>query len=200
MHSNHVTVNGEKVSKSLGNGIRLQEIVEKGYSPEVVRLHILESHYRSQSKFSWESLEAAKNRLQDILAMADLRWQIIETRNPSPQLFDDAMRNIKSALEDDLNTPKALAALSDVASKRLSILSMGSRESLDKFLGFIDAALGLGLSGRANITNEQTGLITERENARRAQDWSKSDSIRSDLAAQGINLEDFQTGSVWYRS
>src|SRR5438045_5676689 len=74
-HSNHVMVEGEKISKSLSNGIRLQDVLARDIPPEAVRLHVLESHYRSQSHFSWDSLEAAHNRLQDLRALAALRWQ-----------------------------------------------------------------------------------------------------------------------------
>ncbi|HET8709204.1 MAG TPA: cysteine--tRNA ligase, partial [Candidatus Saccharimonadales bacterium] len=75
LHTNHITIEGEKISKSLGNGITLEDIEARGFSLEAFRLHVLESHYRSQSKFSWESLEAAANRLQAYEAMADRQWQ-----------------------------------------------------------------------------------------------------------------------------
>src|SRR5438876_825568 len=75
LHSNHITIEGEKIAKSAGNGITLEDIEAKGISLEAFRLHVLESHYRSQSKFSWESLQAAQNRLNDLHAWADLRHQ-----------------------------------------------------------------------------------------------------------------------------
>jgi cysteinyl-tRNA synthetase len=77
MHANHVTVEGEKISKSLGNGITLEDIEGKGFTLSAFRLHVLESHYRSQSKFSWESLAAAQNRLQRWQAIADKRYQVV---------------------------------------------------------------------------------------------------------------------------
>ena len=76
MHTNHIMVNDEKISKSLGNSVTLEDIEAKGYSLEAFRLHVLESHYRSQSKFSWDSLEAAQNRLRAYNAFADLVWQL----------------------------------------------------------------------------------------------------------------------------
>ena len=108
LHSNHVTVDGEKISKSLGNGIRLQDITAKGISPMAVRLHVLESHYRSQSKFSWESLQAAQNRLQDLRAVAALRWQPRAVSHDSTTFaFEDVPAELTRLLADDLNTPQA---------------------------------------------------------------------------------------------
>jgi cysteinyl-tRNA synthetase len=197
MHSNHVTVNGEKISKSLGNGIRLQDLGERGFTPEDLRLHILESHYRSQSKFSWESLEAAKNRLQDLKAMAALQWQ---PKDVSATIgLKQVAQKLTEYLANDLDTPRALAYLSDVSSQLQG--SLLSEDNLDDFrfvLEVIDASLGLKLTTVSDITEEQKSIIAEREAARNTKDWAKSDQLRDELQAQGIALRDTTQKTIWY--
>ncbi|HEY5806296.1 MAG TPA: cysteine--tRNA ligase [Candidatus Saccharimonadales bacterium] len=198
LHSNHVTANSEKISKSLGNGIRLPEIVDRGYLPEVLRLHILESHYRSQSKFSWESLAAAKNRLKSYERMADLQFQPVE----SDVWFaaDQSVKFILEALQDDLNTPEALAILSALASRTEEQLI--SSTEIDQFydaLKQLDELFGLNLSKRQDITGEQKALIAQREEVRGAKDWTRSDELRRILTDQGIGVRDTAYGPIWYR-
>lgn len=202
MHSNHVTVNGEKISKSLGNGIRLQEIVEKGFSPMVVRLHILESHYRSQSKFSWESLEAAKNRLDSLRAFADLRWQLNPDNAATTDFdFDSAKGLIKEALESDLGTPQALAVLNAAEQFLIAhIPGTQQKEEFEAFLQYIDDVLGLDLMNSENISDDLKKIVAQRKQARQAKNWAKSDELRSKLTEQGIDVRDTPHGTIWHRT
>lgn len=199
LHSNHVTVNGEKISKSLGNGIRLQEILEQGISPEAIRLHILESHYRSQSKFSLESLQSAQNRLTNLRAMAARRHQP-STSGDSVQTGQlDALRTaIQNALSEDLDTPSALATLSQLEGI-IDTDGIGP-ETQASFIGlleWLDKAFGLNLAVVPDISLEQKRLITERQNARVAKDWKKSDELRDVLASQNIIVRDTDLGPIW---
>lgn len=200
LHSNHVTVDGEKISKSTGNGIRLQEIIEKGISPEALRLHVLESHYRSQSKFSWESLQAAENRLRDLRAMAALRWQPRKVAHDGTTFaLRDVVDHVLACLNNDLNTPQALAFLSEV-STQLNLVHI-QEDMVDHFeamLQGLDNLLGLRLSEVSDISEEQKRLISHREHARGAQDWKKSDEIRDQLHEQGIGVQDAAHGVIWF--
>jgi cysteinyl-tRNA synthetase len=202
MHGNHVTVNGEKISKSLGNGIRLQDVAEKGIPPEAVRLHVLESHYRSQSKFSWDSLISARNRLRDLRAMAALRWQApITTSDSSTFALLDVPLQLTGLLSDDLNTPQALAYLSEVSTQLQVVLI--ERDMVDHFeamLQSIDDLLGLNLMGESDITQEQKKLVAERSKAREEQDWARADAVRDQLLEQGITVRDMPHGAIWSRS
>ncbi len=200
LHSNHVTANGEKISKSLGNGIRLQDIADKGIPPQAVRLHILESHYRSQSKFSWDGLEAAKNRLQDIKAMAVLRWQARPTVGDSATFaLEDVPLELKRIVADDLNTPQAMAFLSQITGQLLTVLiETDMVEHFEAMLRGIDELFGLGLMDLPDITESQKRLIADRELARSSQDWTKSDDIRAELASQGVGVRDTPQGSIWF--
>ncbi len=201
MHSNHITVNEQKISKSLGNGIRLQEVTEKGISPETVRLHVLESHYRSQSKFNWESLRAAQNRLRDLRAMAALRWQVPRTTTDSSTFaLLDVPIQLTRLLAEDLDTPRALAYLSEVATQLQAVLV--EQDMVDHFetmLQSIDDLLGLNLMAEEDITFEQKKLIAERSADRAAGDWAKADNARDKLLEQGITLRDMPHGAIWSR-
>jgi cysteinyl-tRNA synthetase len=202
MHSNHITIEGQKISKSLGNGITLEDVEAKGYSLEVLRLHVLESHYRSQSKFSWDSLEAAQNRLNDIYAWADLRHQpSADTMTDElDQLFKSTREDILAALQDDLNTPVALASLSKLMNYMSNIPIPGVEgDYTDGTLALLENAFGLPLAHRPDITDEQKDLVAARESARKNKDWTAADTARDQLLEQGIGLRDKPYGVQWYR-
>ena len=197
MHTNHIMVNDEKISKSLGNSVTLEDIEAKGYSLEAFRLHVLESHYRSQSKFSWDSLEAAQNRLRAYNAFADLVWQLPSETDSST--LHESRNEILSYLQNDLNTPEVLAKLSYIESNWQSLIETENSKSLTDFLSFIDEALGLKLSERKDISEEQKITINNRNEARQNQDWTKSDELRNELLEQGIGLRDISNRSIWFR-
>lgn len=198
MHSNHLMVNGEKISKSLGNGIGLSEVTERGIPLLALRLHALESHYRSQSRFSWDSLEAAQNRLQTLREMAALKWQASEQAAGGAELMQ-AADEILGMLQNDLDTPSALARLSEAADTvRASGVKPGELNALASFLEFLDQILGLNLSAVTDISAEQKTLIAQREQARTNQDWQASDKLRGELARQKIGLRDTAAGAVWF--
>lgn len=200
LHSNHVLIEGEKISKSLGNGIRLKDITERGISLEAFRLHVLESQYRSQSKFSWESLQAAQNRLKNWQATAVLRWQPVEGVGDAPTyVLPEVSSLLRDTLADDLNTPAALALLSDVFTQLDTVLVYKEHsQELINLLQSVDDILGLKLSELPDIAGEQKKLIAAREGARQAKDWAQADSLRDQLVEQGIGLRDTPHGAIWY--
>jgi len=198
MHSNHITIEGEKISKSLDNGITLEDIEERGISLQAFRLHVLESHYRSQSKFSWESLAAAQNRLRNWREAMATRWQeavlpmVGADGDISAPQFKEALF---AALSDDLNTVKALQLIDAVASKALAGAVCGA--CLDNIAETVQDALGINLIVE-NISDAQRELIQSREQARTDKDWAKSDKLRDDLTEQGIGLRDTPNGAIWF--
>ena len=200
MHANHVTVDNEKISKSLGNTISLEDIEAKGLSLMAFRLHVLESHYRSQSKFSWQSLRAANQRLKALEAMADLIWQPLGSSAKSTN-FGDVFKRILGDMQNDLNTPAVLASLSQLQTQlEESLLSPEEIKAFRQFLESIDQLLGLQLASRPDISEAQKQLIKQRTAARAAEDWPTSDAARHQLADQGIGLRDTPQGTVWYRT
>lgn len=198
LHSNHVLINDEKIAKSLGNGIRIEDVTAKGFDPMVLRLHVLESHYRSQSKFSWESLEAAKNRLHSYQRMADLRFQPV--KSDVWLAADQSLEAMLSALKNDLNTPEALAILSELASRAEErLISSAEMDQFEDALERLDDMLGLKLSAREDINDEQKDLIAQRQEVRGAKDWTRSDELRDTLASRGVGVRDTPYGPIWHR-
>jgi cysteinyl-tRNA synthetase len=198
MHSNHISINGEKISKSLGNSITLEELEAKGYNEEVLRVNILESHYQSQSKFSWDSLEAAKQRLIDFKAMAVLRYQLVD--NVDSQIDPSkTIEDLKLLLTNNLETPAIMAYLSELATGLISSgISPKDEQNFTKVLLHIDNLLGLKLSEVMNIDEEALNLISERQAARQNKDWQSSDDIRKELKDKyNLLILDTPTGPVW---
>lgn len=200
LHSNHVMVNGEKISKSLGNGIRLQQVADKGISPEAIRLHILESHYRSQSKFSWNGLTGAQNRLHAYQSMADQKWQAHNQGAMDIEQLEKATQAIRTALLDDLNTPAVLTILSQLeATIDNGGINTECQEAYGLFLNWLDDALGLKLAETKDISLKQKQLLQQRQIARDTKDWLRSDKLRDELQSQGIGVRDTTLGQIWFR-
>ena len=199
-YNEHLLVDGRKMSKSLGNIYTLKDIQDKGFDPLAFRLLVLQAHYRSQAHFSWENLEAAQNRLQDLRALAALRWQPRKVAHDSgTEALRDIPGELADILADDLDTPRALAYLSRVSAQLLAVHI--EEDMVDHFVAMlqgIDALLGLGLLDVKDITTEQKGLLAERERARAAKDWKRSDEIRKKLVSQGVGLSDHPHGVIWF--
>lgn len=184
LHNNHMMVEGQKISKSLGNGFTLVDLEKRGYSPMDFKMLVLQSHYRSQSNFTWEALEAAKKRLLNLYAWADLAHQQDKVDATSLKVED-----ILAPLENDLHTSNVLVAIE-------AQLEKAPTEDL---LAAIDQLLGLDFSGRTDIAEAEKELIKNREQARKNENWTESDRLRDELAQQNIGLNDTDRGTVWYR-
>lgn len=201
-HNEHILVDGKKMAKSAQNFYTLQDIVAKGYDPLAFRLLVLQSHYRKPTHFSWDNLAAAENRLAELQAWADLRWQAKTTAMPAEldELFGATRRAITEALANDLDTPKALSTLSKLVSHMSDIAIPGVEgQHTEGTLALIDQAFGLQLGNRQDISDDQKQLLEAREQARAKQDWALSDKLRADLAAQGLGVRDTAHGAYWYR-
>jgi cysteinyl-tRNA synthetase len=183
-HTEHMMVDGQKMSKSLGNVYLLDDITKQA-PLEAFRLLMLQSHYRSQQNFSWEALEAANNLLSNLYAWADLQFQA------EPKTNSQKLDKFKRLINDDLNTPQALAALSEMATENFAPSPTLLKE--------LDSYLGIGLSNRKDITNEQKDLITKRQKARDDKDFNSSDELRKELLDQKLEIEDIPSGSRWRR-
>jgi cysteinyl-tRNA synthetase len=202
-HNEHILVDGKKMAKSAGNFYTLQDIIDKGYDPLAFRLLVLQGQYRSQTHFSWDNLEAAQNRLNDIRAWADLRYQPGTDVFPDELdlLFKSTREDVASALQNDLNTPLALAALGKLMDYMSNIPVPGVEgKYTDGTLQFLDDTLGLDIAHRSDITDMQKQLIHDRETARQAKDWARSDELRDQLKDQDIGLRDTSyQGAIWFR-
>lgn len=201
-HNEHILVDGKKMAKSANNFYTLQDIIDKGYDPLAFRLLVLQAHYRSQAHFSWENLDAAQNRLNDIRACADMRYQpMVDTMAEElDQLFKTTREEIRDAMLNDLDTPSALSILSKFVNYVLNTnIPRTEGKYSDGTLAFFDSVFGLQLANRPDITDEQKQIIAAREQARTAKDWNQSDTLRDKLKEQGIGLRDTSRGAIWYR-
>ncbi len=203
VHANHIKVNGTKMSKSLGNIYTLKDITDKGFDIQAFKLMILSKHYRTEGNFTWENLEASQNLLNNLRRFADLLWELPDTSSTEFSFLNGISSNIKKSFNNDLDSPQALMHLSSAENQWIRVLSTESKKSFKDFLVMIDDMLGLNLSTTRDITDEQYGILEEREAARKSQDWIKSDRLRDELKAQGIGLRDTEKaikhGAIWYR-
>jgi cysteinyl-tRNA synthetase len=201
-HSNHLLIDGKRMAKSSNNFYAVEDIKNKDFDPLAFRLLALQSHYQNQAHFSWDNLEAAQNRLQDLRAWADLRHQpkIEEMPEELDNNWRDMFIELESALSNNLNTPGALFALSKLVNYIQNVLiPRQNGKNTGSALHRLDEILGLRLDNNPDITDEQKDLISRREEARKNQDWQKSDEIRNKLKEQGIEIKDTDHGTVWSR-
>lgn len=203
LHNNHLKADGTKISKSLGNGYTLDDLEEKGYSPLDYRMFVLQSHYQSEGNFTFENLAAAKQRLTHWRNIAALRHQIHDThdshkeREVAPYA---ARQAVVEALSDNLNTPEALRII-DGAFDALPLQNIDTinRSAFVSLLEGIDQLLGLTLlETTPDISDEVKQRILEREQARNAKDWARSDELRSELYdAHSIIVQDTPKSTIW---
>ncbi len=182
MHGAFLLVDGGKMGKSCGNAYTLQDLEAKGFSPMDLRYFYLTGHYRKQLNFTWEALGAART------ALARLRESVTDLGEKDGELNMDMNNKFTQALEEDFNTPKALAVMWEVVK---SALPDGEKRVLiEKF----DEVMGLGLS-ESRILNlesseETKKLITQREKLRREKKWEAADEIRDRLIKMGVEVKD----------
>lgn len=197
LHCNHMTVEGRKISKSLGNGFSLADLAEKGFSPLDFKMLVLQSHYQTSGDFNFESLEAAQNRLKNWQNIARLRHQIVGKKGEIPSLA--AKNFILETLNNNLDTPKTLSEVDKIFSEiSKSPLDKLSHRNLVDFLEFLDEVLGLNLlETTPDISEDVKRLIFARNIARSEKNWAESDRLRDEIAAHGVTVRDTPSGAVW---
>jgi cysteinyl-tRNA synthetase len=201
LHNGFVRVDDEKMSKSLGNFFTIREVLEK-YDAEVVRFFILRAHYRSPLNYSDQHLDDAKVALTRLYTC--LRG--VQAAEASIDWTDAFSARFKAAMDDDFNTPEALAVLFDLAAevnRTGSQTVAGQLVALAGILGLLqrdaDAYLKSGGDDGGYSAERIEALIEERLSARKAKDFKRSDAIRDELKSTGIVLEDGPQGTLWRR-
>jgi cysteinyl-tRNA synthetase len=208
VHVAHLMVEGRKMAKSAGNFLTLEALIEQGHAPDAIRYLLLTAHYRQQLNFTFASLIAAERTVAGLrgvlrrLRAVDLETSVIE----NDEMVDQARTSFFTAMDDDLNLPRALAALHafTVAVNTLLDDAVLSREDAEKAMAFVldvDTVLGLGICVASRpLPPALTLLIEEREAARQHGDWATADRIRAELRLKGVLLEDTSKGTRWRRS
>jgi len=197
IHNDFVMVNGEKMAKSKGNFYTMKDIEKRGFDPLALRYLFLTSHYRSKINFTWKSLSAAQK------ALSTLREHMLLLKKPDKKKTKNARvefykTEFLNAINDDLNTPKALKVLWNLIRQEKNI---SNKDKLKLILKF-DDVLGLKLREvkveKIELSEEVKRLIEEREKARKRGDYKTSDRIRKRLKEEfGIILEDTPEGVKW---
>jgi cysteinyl-tRNA synthetase len=201
VHNEFLVLDREKMSKSGGSFLTLQNLVDAGYDPLDYRYFLIGGHYRSQLQFSWDSLEGARNSRKSLVdRVRALGAEAVQPGAGSPALA--RLAAFHQALDDDLSTPRALAEL-------WGLLRDGSAVSGEVLWTVLqmDTILGLNLRAAAEEAPEKDpesaaeieGYIARRAEAKAAKDFALADSIRGELKEKGIILEDTKTGTMWRR-
>jgi cysteinyl-tRNA synthetase len=205
LHCQHLLVEGQKMAKSLGNFITLEELLSKGHSPRGIRLILISTHYRRQLNFTTEALESAEKTIENILAFIQRLKDADGDEHDAEELVESTQSRFEAALDDDLDIRTALATLFDFineVNKRLDEgkVSHGDAQKFLELLLSLDRVLGLRLDTalkEEHLPAEIEGLIQKREEARRRKDWVTADRIRTQLESRGVILEDTPKGVRW---
>ncbi|MDF2891640.1 MAG: cysS [Clostridia bacterium] len=211
LHNGFLNVNNEKMSKSLNNFFTVRDIAQH-FDLEVLRMFMLSAHYRSPINFSDDLLEQTKNGLERLYNAKNNMLYLLESAvekevSPEEQELIKRLGEHKNkfieAMDDDLNTADALAAIYDLVrdvngSLKPEVSKATVQASLDMLME-LSGVLGLLSKKEESLDTEIEALIEERQKARKEKNWALSDKIRDDLKAQGIVLEDTPSGVKWKR-
>ena len=213
MHNAFLNIDNRKMSKSLGNFFTVREIGEK-YDLQVLRLFMLNAHYRSPLNFSAELMEASKNALDRIITCVEQLKHLLETApktdmTETEQKFKEEVQGFvikyEEAMEDDFNTADAIAAIFELVKFANTKADGKSTETfvtylLDTIVHLSDV-MGLLVNKEAEVLDEDIErLIAERQAARKEKNFKRADEIRDELAAMGIILKDTREGVQWKRA
>ncbi len=204
VHTGLLLVEGRKMSKSLGNFVTIRSVLEN-HRPEALRLYFAMSHYRSEMDYSEKGLKQAEETLSYIYDSLIL----VEAGKGSARMVDEvrnAMNEFEKALDDDLNTPKAVSVLIQTLKKANSLtedeggLDQESKKALKEFVWTAGTILGIlpRSVDRDRVISSIVGwLLVERDKARKAGDYEKADKIRDTLRNAGLDVKDTRFGTLW---
>ena len=210
MHSEFLKIDDVTMSKSKGNFFTLRDLLEQGYSALAIRYLLLSVPYRKQLNFTFEGLQGAESTVERLrnfrrlVAEANLNGGNSAETDAKP-IVKNAIDKFETAMDDDLNTAAALAAVHDLVREINTILADGKlmdedRDAVLDVVARFDSVLGIFGKEESDILDaEVEALIAERQNARHDRNFARSDEIRDLLAEKGIILEDTKEGVRWKR-
>ncbi len=208
VHAEFLMVEGQKMSKSLGNYFTFRDLVEKGFTPRAVRYLLLSAPHHKQLNFTLEGLRGAEST---VARLNDFKQRLTEVQPEAgstqaiARMTELSLKRFEDAMDDDLNTAEALAAVHDFVRETNSSMALGLVKADDKatLLSAIDRFDSVfGIFGEAKkelLDSDIQALIDERQEARKAKNFARSDEIRDQLTNMGIILEDTKDGLRWRR-
>jgi cysteinyl-tRNA synthetase len=208
MHCAHLHMRGEKMAKRSGNFARPADVYAAGISPRALRFALLATHYRSPLEFSDASLahaSAAVERFDTAVTALEAYAEERPDDAAMAQLLADARAGFAAGLEDDLNISAALAALFELVRELNSRVAARSLSNADarraaSQLRELDSVLGVLDDGTPELPPELATLLDARAAARAQRDWARSDTLRDELGAAGVSVEDTPDGQRWRRT
>ena len=210
LHSGMLLISGRKMAKSSGNFFTLRDLLSKGHDPLAVRYLLMSAHYRAQLNFTEEALADAEKAVEALRGtyrrINNVERTSYHTNAELRGVLSREKREFERAMDDDLNTPRALAAVHRAARVVNRTIDQGELSAKDaavvhQFFSDLDKVLGI-LGGEAKteeLPEEAGRLIRERDRARANRDWATADTLRRQLLAMGIAVEDTPGGTVWKR-
>jgi cysteinyl-tRNA synthetase len=205
MHSEFLSVSGEEMHKSAGNFVTLRELVQRGWDPMTIRLFLISARYRDPIDLTEGALAQARsqrNRLQDFIGRLKSVNALGADGEDAAQGF---LVDFEGAMDDDLNTPRAFAALFSFVKEVNTMIDAGSigKSGAEKALGALsraNAVLGIMEFGDEELSPELADLLRKRDEARKSRDFAESDRLRQALLRAGVEVEDTPSGTRWKRS
>jgi cysteinyl-tRNA synthetase len=210
LHSEHLLVDGQKMAKSLGNFYTLRDLIGRGYKPETIRYLLASVPYRKKLNFTFDSVKSAETaieRLRNYKLRLDTEKFAAGANEAIDKRTQSARTEFDSALDDDLNTAEALAAVFEYVRETNSAMDSGefaagnvapAQALLERFDSVFDVLRATVQDAGISDAEIET-LIAERNAARKSRDFKRSDAIRDELAAKGVILEDTKEGVRWKR-
>ncbi len=210
LHCRHLLVEGEKMAKSKGNFFTLRDLLDKGHHPMAIRYFLVAGHYRSPINLSEDSLKSSHSAWTRIMDFHTRIREILESKVDAPRSealqteLGTFVKRFEEHMDDDLDTPRALAALFDFIRETNKLLDVGpiaqsQVKQVMETLKSIDTVIGVIQEEEELLDEDIERLIDERQEARKRKDFGTADQIRDDLAEQGIILEDTRDGVRWKR-
>ncbi len=207
MHVEFLIVDGEKMSKSLGNQFTLRDLLAKGHAPETLRYLLLKAHYRKQLNFTSDALLQAKASIQRLEDFLQRLAELADDSAPDPSFsaeVDAARQGFVDAMDDDLNTSAGLGILFEFVSACYHKLDQhqmngGDARIAAQFVRELDGVFAVLREHEELVDQEILAKIEERQAARKRRDFSQADGIRKWLLSKGIQLEDTRDGVRWKR-
>jgi cysteinyl-tRNA synthetase len=208
VHPEFLIVEGEKMSKSLGNFYTLRDLLSQQHSPESIRYLLLSVHYRKQLNFTADGLRQAQSSIQRLEDFIIRAREKATPETPSPefvQAVESTREQFKNALDDDLNTSAALAVIFEFVHSTYqrdgqNALTGGDARLALEFINEVDGVLNIIRPQQELLDEEISAQIEARQAARRRRDFAEADRIRNWLLSKGIVLEDTREGVRWKRS